>query len=80
MEKAPLARPSLFSLTCCMEPYPLTLWIHREPVVRAQATPAAAERPERQRPSERGGVISPEPPFSPVHPAAAFPLPHEALS
>ena len=45
-----------------------------------QATPAAAERPERQRPSERGGVISPEPPFSPVRPAAAFPLPHEALS
>ncbi|EDT9549271.1 hypothetical protein GP105_004193 [Salmonella enterica] len=29
-----------------------------------QVTPATAERQERERPSERGGVISPEPAFS----------------
>ncbi len=28
-------------------------------LIRVQVTPAAAERQERQRPSERGGVISP---------------------
>ena len=62
----------LFLRACCVAPYPLNLWISHDPVVCAQVTPAAAERPERQRPSERGGVISPEPPFSPVRPAAAF--------
>ena len=44
-------------------------------LIRVQVTPAAAERQERQRPSERGGVISsllayctyaPESAFSPV--------------
>ncbi|MCK2553258.1 hypothetical protein MZE23_22855, partial [Escherichia coli] len=41
-------------------------------LIRVQVTPAAAERQERKRPSERGGVISPQPPCSPVRPAAAF--------
>ncbi len=48
-------------------------------LIRVQVTPAAAERQERKRPSERGGVMSPQPPCSPVRPAAAFSLPHEAL-
>ncbi|MBK2869278.1 hypothetical protein FKK70_28275, partial [Escherichia coli] len=30
-------------------------------LIRMQVTPAAAERQERQRPSERGGAISPAP-------------------
>ncbi|ENU9547792.1 hypothetical protein ACE2E4_004935, partial [Salmonella enterica] len=46
--------------TCSVMRYPLILWIRYESVVCAPATPAAAERPER----ERGGVISPEPAFS----------------
>ncbi|ECM4408873.1 hypothetical protein RU30_26000, partial [Salmonella enterica subsp. enterica serovar Give] len=50
--------------TCSVMRYPLILWIRYESVVCAPATPAAAERPERERPSERGGVISPEPAFS----------------
>ncbi|HBX2376670.1 TPA: hypothetical protein MHS45_26555 [Klebsiella pneumoniae] len=32
---------------------------HAFALVREQVTPAAVERQERQRPSERGGVISP---------------------
>ncbi|EOD6727838.1 hypothetical protein ACJ2NE_004966, partial [Salmonella enterica subsp. enterica serovar Newport] len=50
--------------TCSVVRYPLTLWIRSEPVMRVQATPAAVSRQERERPSERGGVISPEPVFS----------------
>ncbi|ESD40252.1 hypothetical protein HMPREF1603_01304 [Escherichia coli 907892] len=45
-----------------------------------QVTPAAAERQERQRLSERGGVISSELPFSALRPQLHFPLSHEALS
>ncbi|ECG7386425.1 hypothetical protein FA825_23430 [Salmonella enterica subsp. enterica serovar Kentucky] len=41
-------------------------------LIRVHVTPAAAERQERKRPSERGGVISPQPSCSPVRPAAAF--------
>lgn len=67
MEKAPPARPFppfLFLRKCSVMPYPLNLWIRSESVVCVQATPAAAERQERERPSERGGVISPELAFS----------------
>ncbi|EIW9193032.1 hypothetical protein A8C22_27735 [Klebsiella pneumoniae] len=39
--------------------------------LRVPVTPAAAERQERQRPSERGGVISPAQPLSVLRPAAA---------
>ncbi|EDV1125601.1 hypothetical protein QF61_005049 [Salmonella enterica subsp. enterica] len=43
------------------------------------ATPAAAERQERERPSERGGVISSQPAFSTDARRCIFLLPHEAL-
>ncbi|EAB2325409.1 hypothetical protein D5X79_24855 [Salmonella enterica subsp. enterica] len=36
------------------------------------ATPAAVSRQERERPSERGGVISPEPAFSTYAPCPHF--------
>ncbi len=49
-------------------------------LLRVQVTPAAAERQERQRLSERGGVISSELPFSALRPQLHFPLSHEALS
>ncbi len=56
-----------------IEPYAFAL-------LRVQVTPAAAERQERQRLSERGGVISSELPFSALRPQLHFPLSHEALS
>ena len=49
-------------------------------LLRVQVTPAAAERQERPRLSERGGVISSELPFSALRPQLHFPLSHEALS
>ena len=49
-------------------------------LIRVQVTPAAAERQERQRLSERGGVISPGFHFLPYAPPLHFPLSHDALS
>ena len=49
-------------------------------LIRVLVTPAAAERQERQRLSERGGVISPGFHFLPYAPPLHFPLSHEALS
>lgn len=85
MEKAPAARPfpvlSFFLRTCSVVPYPLNQWIRFESVVCVQTTPAAAERQERERLSERGGVISSELTFATVRPAAVFFSCHiEALS
>ncbi|ECG6654126.1 hypothetical protein CDH56_10975 [Escherichia coli] len=42
-------------------PYPLPVLLampYAFALIRLQVTPAAAERQERKRPSERGGVIS----------------------
>ncbi|ECI0524990.1 hypothetical protein AF640_25190 [Salmonella enterica subsp. enterica serovar Heidelberg] len=41
-------------------PFPVLLAMpYAFALIRLQVTPAAAERQERKRPSERGGVISP---------------------
>ncbi|ECI2071766.1 hypothetical protein AR866_24860 [Salmonella enterica subsp. enterica serovar Typhimurium] len=59
--KTAALRPSRF--------FALTVYVSA--FLRVPVTPAAAERQERQRPSERGGVISPAQPLSALRPAAA---------
>ncbi|WP_257858822.1 hypothetical protein, partial [Salmonella enterica] len=48
-----------YGKTAAARPFPaLFVMPHAFALIRVQLTPAAAERQERQRPSERGGVIS----------------------
>ncbi|MEK0109374.1 hypothetical protein R0743_24930, partial [Escherichia coli] len=48
-----------YGKTAAPRPFPaLFVMPHAFALIRVQLTPAAAERQERQRPSERGGVIS----------------------
>ncbi|MBO0311554.1 hypothetical protein, partial [Escherichia coli] len=51
-----------YGKTAAPRPFPAMFVIpHAFALIRVQLTPAAAERQERKRPSERGGAISPAP-------------------
>ncbi|TNJ89000.1 hypothetical protein CI663_027155 [Klebsiella quasipneumoniae subsp. similipneumoniae] len=49
-----------YGKTAAPHPFPaLLVMSYAFALIRVHVTPAAAERQERKRPSERGGVISP---------------------